>query len=84
VSELTRPLQQIESATELAGLTYRLDQVLKTELAPIKFSRCMERLDSSDVALKNLSDIIAMTQLWCDEMRSYLPNKNIITVEVMP
>jgi len=73
--------RQIESATELAKLTVSLHSTLKTELAPIKFSRCIEQLSQSDTALKNLVEIIEMVESWTDEIRGYLPNKNIINVE---
>lgn len=75
--------RQIDSATELAGLTVKLHTILKSELAPIKFGRHMEQLEKGDVALKNLTEIIEMVEGWTREMREYLPNKNIINVEVV-
>ena len=70
--------RQIESATELAGLTVRLQHTLENDLAPIKYKRCMEVLDSSDTAIKNLSDIIDSVDKWLTEIKKYLPNKNVI------
>ncbi|CAB1252018.1 ParB domain-containing protein [Ruminococcaceae bacterium BL-6] len=70
--------RQIESATELAGLTVRLQHTLENDLAPIKYKRCMEVLDSNDTAIKNLSDVIDSVDKWLTEIKKYLPNKNVI------
>ena len=70
--------RQIESATELAGLTVKLQHTLENDLAPIKYKRCMEILDSSDVAIKNLSDVIDSVDNWLIEIKKYLPSKNVI------
>lgn len=72
--------RQIESATALSGLAVKIDHFLKTELAPIRYSRALERLDS-DVAVKNLTDIILSVEHWCEDMRRYLPEQNRIIVE---
>lgn len=74
--------RQIESATEFAGLTVELEKILKEKLAPIKYSRIMERMDS-DVAVKNLTEIVEKVEAWCYEIRSYLPQGNIIEMEVV-
>lgn len=73
--------RQIDSATELAGLTVRLQKLLETELAPIKFKRCMEELNSSDVCIRNLTDIINKIDDWSDEMKKFL-NNNYYVVDV--
>lgn len=67
--------RQIDSATELAGLTVRLQKLLEDELAPIKFKRCMETLDSSDVCVNNLEEIIAKLDDWSFEMKKLLTNR---------
>ena len=67
--------RQIDSATELAGLTVRLQKLLEDELAPIKFKRCMEVLDSSNVCVRNLEDIITKLDNWSQEMKKLLSNK---------
>ena len=79
--------RQIESATELSGLSVKIDNFLKTELSPIRYSRTLERMDS-EVAINNLEDIISSVESWCADMRKYLPyrntnNNNIIDVEVI-
>lgn len=74
--------RQIDSATELAGLTVRLQKLLETELAPIKFKRCMEELDSSDVCVGNLTDIINRIDDWSDEMKKFLNSNNDYIVDV--
>ncbi len=67
--------RQIDSATELAGLTVRLQKLLEEELAPIKFKRCMETLDSSDVCVGNLEEIITKLDDWSYEMKKLLTRK---------
>lgn len=74
--------RQINSATELSGLTVRLQKLLETELAPIKFKRCMEELDSSDICVENLMDIIMRIDNWSNEMKKYLSNNDCIVVDV--
>ena len=74
--------RQIDSATELAGLTVRLQKLLEGELAPIKFKRCMETLESSDVCVENLTEIITKIDNWSDEMKKLLTNKYDDIVEV--
>jgi hypothetical protein len=75
--------RQIKSATELSGLSLEIDNLLKTKLSPIRYSRTLERMDS-EVAIQNLNDIINSVQSWCNDMRKYLPNENqIIDAEVV-
>lgn len=74
--------RQIDSATELAGLTVRLQKLLEEELAPIKFKRCMETLESSNVCVSNLTDIITQIDKWSDEMKKILTNKYDYIVEI--
>lgn len=74
--------RQIDSATELAGLTVSLQKLLEEDLAPIKFKRCMEALDSSDVCVRNLEEIITKLDQWTYEMKKLLPNKYDDIVDV--
>lgn len=74
--------RQIDSATELAGLTVRLQKLLEGELAPIKFKRCMETLESSDTCVNNLTEVISRIDDWSDEMKKLLTNKYDYIVEV--
>ena len=66
--------RKINSATELSGLTVKLQTILEKDLAPIKFKRCMEVLDSSEVAVENLCDIIHNIKRWINEIETFLPN----------
>lgn len=75
--------RQINSATELAGLTVRLQKLLEEELAPIKFKRCMEELDSSDVCVENLLDIITKIDNWSSEMKNIVNKKNDVIVDIL-
>jgi signal transduction histidine kinase len=69
--------RQIQSATELSKLAVRLHDVLKQELAPIKFSRCMEQLDKSETAINNLVEVIDLVKEWLHEIERYLPDKDL-------
>lgn len=75
--------RQINSATELAGLTVKLQKLLEEELAPIKFKRCMEELDSSDVCVENLLDIITKIDNWSSEMKNIVNKKNNVIVDIL-
>lgn len=75
--------RQINSATELAGLTVKLQKLLEEELAPIKFKRCMEELDSSDVCVENLLDIITKIDNWSLEMKNIVNKKNDVIVDIL-
>lgn len=74
--------RRLNSATELAGLTSSLQRTLENDLAPIKFKRCMDVLDVSEVALRNLVTIVKMVDNWLVEIKSYLPidEKNIVDI----
>lgn len=67
--------RQIESATAISGLSVEIDNFIKTKLAPIRYSRALERLDS-EVVVRNLSEIIGAVEQWCEDMRRYLPKNN--------
>ena len=79
-SDLSR---KVDSATELAGLTVSLQDVLEKDLAPIKFKRCIEELDSSEIAVKNLIEILDKVDKWSDEMKTILGNKynNVVSIQ---
>lgn len=70
--------RQIDSATELSGLTVRLQKLLEEDLAPIKFKRCIEVLDSSDVCVENLTNIITQIDNWSDEIKKLLTNTTYV------
>ena len=75
--------RQIQSATELSKLTVRLHDILKQELAPIKFSRCMEQLNQSDTAVQNLVEVVELVEVWSREIRGFIPNNNVIEMRVI-
>lgn len=83
ISALTQHKQdlsrQIESAAELGGMVVEIEDFLKTKLAPIRYSRSLERLDSK-VSLKNLTDILGSVEKWCGEMRRLLPTSDYMEV----
>lgn len=74
--------RQIESATALSGVAAEIDNFLKTKLAPIKYSRVWERMDS-EVAVTNFTDILNNVRSWLEDMERYVPKKNRKIVEVI-
>lgn len=74
--------REIKSTTELSGLAVKIDQFLKTELAPIKYSRVLEQMQN-EIAIRNLTDILESVDAWSRDMKQYLPNKKRIEVEVI-
>ena len=74
--------RQIDSATELAGLTVKIQRLLEEELAPIKFKRCIEELDSSDVCVGNLLEVITKIDNWSSEMKNIISEHNNIIVDI--
>lgn len=75
--------RQIESATELSGLVVEIEHLLKTKLAPVKYSRALTERRDSEIVMDNLRDIIHLVKKWCKEMEAYLPSGNYIDVEVI-
>lgn len=75
--------RQIESATELSGLVVEIEHLLKTKLAPVKYSRALTERRDSEIVMDNLRDIIHLVKEWCKEMEAYLPKGNYIDVEVI-
>jgi len=75
--------RQIESATSLSGYIIEIEDILKNKLAPIKYSRALLEMKDNPVVIKNISDIVECVDLWCREMRKYIPNKynNVITIK---
>ena len=73
--------RQITSSSELASLTVRLQNLLETEFAPIKYKRCMENINNDEVCMENLMDIIHKLDSWSDEMKRLLNNDYIVDVQ---
>jgi hypothetical protein len=74
MKEKTDISRQIESATALSGLAAKIDHLLKGELAPIRYSRVFERMDS-EVARENLLEIIEMVDNWSWEIKQMIPER---------
>lgn len=72
--------RQIESATSLSGYIIEIEDFLKTKLAPVKYSRALLEMKDNPVVIRNITDIVECVDLWCREMRKYIPNKNNITI----
>lgn len=75
----------VTSTTELSGYIYKLEDLLKNELAPIKYSRSLMDCKDNPVVINNVTEIVECVENWCREIRNCLPNnqQNIINVEVL-
>ena len=86
INNMSRQLGVVASAvdsirTDVDGLTVRLQNLLETELAPIKFKRCMENINNDEVCMGNLMDIIHKLDSWSDKMKRLLNNDYIVDVQ---
>ena len=68
--------RQIESATSLSGYIVDIEDLLKNKLAPIKYSRALLEMKDNTTVIKNITDIVMCVELWCEEIRKYIPNYN--------
>lgn len=75
--------RQIESATSLAGLVVEIENLLQNKLAPVKYSRAVHERMDSEVAVRNLDEIVTRVEEWCRELRSIMPNGKYIEAEVI-
>lgn len=75
--------RQIESATALSGMAVEIDNFLKTKLSPIRYSRALERMDS-EVAVRNLTEILDSVEMWLNDMRRFLPNSRKVVIDYDP
>ena len=75
--------RQIEAVTELSGLVVKVENFLKQELAPIKYSRAIEEQKHDEIVQRNLQDIISRVYNWCDEMNQLINNGNHYNTEVI-
>jgi DNA repair exonuclease SbcCD ATPase subunit len=72
--------RQIRSATELSGLVVKVENFLKTELAPIKYSRAIQEQRTDEIVVKNLAEIVERIEDWCKEMRGLMPSNDYVEV----
>ena len=74
--------RQIESAVSLAKLSVQIEEMLRTHLAPIRYSRALTEQRDSKAAMQNLSEVVQLVENWCGEIRALMPN-NFIEIEVI-
>ena len=65
---------EIQAITEIAGLAVDINHILKTKLAPLKYSVAIRSLQN-DIVRESFAEIVATVYLWCDEM-DYILNKS--------
>lgn len=75
--------RQISSATSLSELHVDIEYLLTDKLAPIRYSKAITEARDSKVVINNLREIVEMVEEWAREIAVYLPDENIIDVEVI-
>lgn len=70
--------RQIKSATMLVGLVEEVETFIKEKLAPIQYSRAILEMKDDKIVMENIDDILLLVEMWCQEMRKIMPNKNNI------
>lgn len=68
--------RQIESATSLSGYIVEIEDFLKIKLAPVKYSRALLEMKDNPTVIKNITDIVECVEIWCGEIRKYIPKEN--------
>ncbi len=76
--------RQIDSVTELSGLTVEIKNLLENKLAPIKYKRCIDVLDkdSTKIALNNIIEILNKIDEWSKEMHHIVNKSDYVDVEI--
>lgn len=67
--------RQIQARTELSGLMVRVEHLLKTELAPIKYCRAIDEAADDEIVIRNLASIVDRVSQWCQEIEKYIPSR---------
>jgi ParB family chromosome partitioning protein len=75
--------RKINAATSLSSLVVEINYLIETKLAPVKYVNDLFIMQNDEIFMENLSEIINKVRNWYQEISSYLPNKNIITVEAI-
>lgn len=60
--------RQVRATTELSGLIQKIEDMLKDELAPIKYSRAIAEQRDDEIVINNLNEIVGRVYDWCQEM----------------
>lgn len=70
--------QYLEDTTELAQLVGSMEYFFDEKLAPTKYKRCLKYYKSDSSVVKSLRDIVEKMEDWLIEIKSYLPESNVI------
>lgn len=76
-------IRQIDNAGTIGKFIARVERSFEEDLAPIKYTRAIEELHSSQPVMESLDNIVSRVEKWCREIRSVMPNENIINAEVI-
>jgi chromosome segregation ATPase len=75
---------QINAAVELAGFVVNVDQLLKGQLAPVRFSQTFMLQRNNPIAMQNVYDVVQCVEDWLKEIKSMYPSKTYVEAEVIP
>lgn len=73
--------RKLKSITEISNSVAKIEEFLKTYLAPLRYSRALQEQRNNEIVQKNLREIVDRVQNWCDEMNPIF-EKKFIEVEV--
>jgi predicted nucleic acid-binding Zn-ribbon protein len=76
-------IRQIDNAGTIGKFIARVERSFEEDLAPVKYTRAIEELHSSQPVMESLDNIVSRVEKWCKEIRSVMPNENIINAEVI-
>jgi ParB-like chromosome segregation protein Spo0J len=74
---------KINAVTSLSALVVDINHLIETKLAPIKYANDLLVMKDEEVFMENLTEIINKVRSWYEEISSYLPNNNMVTVEAI-
>ncbi len=74
----------LDGTAELGELTMDAKKFFELNLAPLKYKKCFERVEVSDVARNNVSELLDIVQTWIDDVRPFVTgeDRNVIDVDV--
>jgi hypothetical protein len=85
--------RRLEASKQVAALVFNVGQMVKVELAPVKYSEIFKDAQGSDVIMNTLNEAVDIVDSWVHEIRGLMPRKkdgfinadfeNIIDAEVV-
>lgn len=85
IGELTHTREdirrQIEATTSISELVVDINNLIKTKLAPIKYSKAILEAKNDDIVIRNLGEILYVVESWCADMRNEISTNDYIIID---